>query len=301
MLDGQKTRCPHFSPRWGRHSCLPRKTATHLADRNVCPTGDTGSRGVAGGFRPGGNDVARRLRSRRMGRPARHPLLLCVAMGPPRPVAEHSRQPTRAIRQHANYGRRCSGCCSRCCLVVQASRLRRQPRRAATQGATAASAPLPTVDGKVLAVARPALSPLYRVFVPVDARQKPVGGRVYVPEAFYQELYRRAAPVEKPPAWLILGAVYRGDLDEGGRLRPACGRRAAGAIRSAGVRSGDSRAHSAANRRSESAARQRVARRPRDRTGMGARRRGLGIRGGRAGRLSPWRSRYVRRCVPPPD
>ena len=35
-----------------------------------------------------------------------------------------------------------------------------------------------------------------RVFVPVDDKQKPVGGKVYVPEAFYQELYRHAAPTE---------------------------------------------------------------------------------------------------------
>ncbi len=69
-----------------------------------------------------------------------------------------------------------------------------------------------TVEGKVSAVARPALSPLYRVFVPVDARRKPVGGKVYVPAAFYQELYRRSAPVEKPSAWMILAAVYSGEL-----------------------------------------------------------------------------------------
>ena len=29
----------HLSPRWGRHSCLPRERTTHLADKNVCPTG----------------------------------------------------------------------------------------------------------------------------------------------------------------------------------------------------------------------------------------------------------------------
>ena len=87
--------------------------------------------------------------------------------------------------------------------------------------------PLPTVDGKVSAAARPASSPLYRVFVPVDARQKPVGGKVYVPETFYQELYRHAVPVEKPPAWMIVGAVYRGDLTKEG----AAGRLAVGGLR----------------------------------------------------------------------
>jgi hypothetical protein len=86
------------------------------------------------------------------------------------------------------------------------------PTRAGETPAPQSSPPLPSVDGKVSAAARPASSPVYRVFVPVDARQKPVGGKVYLPEAFYQELYRHAAPVEKPPAWMILGAVYRGDL-----------------------------------------------------------------------------------------
>ncbi len=86
------------------------------------------------------------------------------------------------------------------------------PTRAGETPAPQLPPPLPSVDGKVSAVARPASSPIYRVFVPVDARQKAVGGKVYLPEAFYQELYRHAAPVEKPPAWMILGAVYRGDL-----------------------------------------------------------------------------------------
>jgi hypothetical protein len=86
---------------------------------------------------------------------------------------------------------------------------------------------LPTVDGKASAVARPVSSPPYRVFVPVDDQRKPVGGKVYVPEAFYQELYRHAAPVEKPPAWLIVGAVYRGDLTKEG----AAGQLAVGGLR----------------------------------------------------------------------
>ncbi len=111
--------------------------------------------------------------------------------------------------------------CGVCVSSVRAAEM------AALQATTAAPAPLPTVEGKVSAVARPASSPLYRVFVPVDARQKPVGGKLYVPEAFYQELYRRAAPVEKPPAWLILGAVYRGDLTK----EAVSGRLAVGRLR----------------------------------------------------------------------
>ena len=58
-----------------------------------------------------------------------------------------------------------------------------------------------------------AAPPMYRVLVPIDADKKPTGGKVYVPEPFYQELYRRAAaPAEKPQGWLILRATYRGVL-----------------------------------------------------------------------------------------
>ena len=60
---------------------------------------------------------------------------------------------------------------------------------------------------------RAAAPPMYRVLVPIDAKKKPTGGKVYVPEPLYQELYRRAAaPTEKPQGWLILGATYRGVL-----------------------------------------------------------------------------------------
>ncbi len=72
-----------------------------------------------------------------------------------------------------------------------------------------------------------AAAPAYRVFVPIDARRKPVGGKVYVPERFYQELHRHAAAAGKPPAWMILGATYRGDLTREG----AAGRMAAGNLR----------------------------------------------------------------------
>ncbi len=57
--------------------------------------------------------------------------------------------------------------------------------------------------------------PMHRVFVPVDANRKPAGGKVFVPEAFYKELYRRsAAPAQRPSAWLLCDAVYRGELTE---------------------------------------------------------------------------------------
>ncbi|MCC6123559.1 MAG: hypothetical protein IT426_01205 [Pirellulales bacterium] len=55
--------------------------------------------------------------------------------------------------------------------------------------------------------------PVYRVFVPTDAANKPVGDKVYVPESFYRELFRRAGAVsEKPLGWLLTSAVYRGAL-----------------------------------------------------------------------------------------
>ncbi len=56
-------------------------------------------------------------------------------------------------------------------------------------------------------------SPVYRVFVPTDAAKKPVGDKVFVPQGFYDELYRRAGKVSnKPRDWLLTSAVYRGSL-----------------------------------------------------------------------------------------
>ena len=53
--------------------------------------------------------------------------------------------------------------------------------------------------------------PMYRVLVPINDQKKPTGGRVYLPETFYQQLYRSAA-AEKPQGWMILNAAYRGVL-----------------------------------------------------------------------------------------
>ena len=51
------------------------------------------------------------------------------------------------------------------------------------------------------------------MFVPTDAAKKPVGDKVYLPESFYNELYRRARVVsEKPQGWLLTSAIYRGSL-----------------------------------------------------------------------------------------
>ncbi|MGA2063059.1 MAG: hypothetical protein ABSG67_21515, partial [Thermoguttaceae bacterium] len=54
----------------------------------------------------------------------------------------------------------------------------------------------------------------YRVFVPIDAENKPVGGKVYLPEKLFNELYRRAAEAKQEPrGWLLGSAVYRGSLE----------------------------------------------------------------------------------------
>jgi hypothetical protein len=91
------------------------------------------------------------------------------------------------------------------------------------------STPGSTVSGSVrlgafvLAIATGALAsaaargedpaPIYRVFVPIDAHQKPVGDKVYLPEPFYRQLHRRAAVAsEASQGWLILAATYRGVL-----------------------------------------------------------------------------------------
>ncbi len=53
----------------------------------------------------------------------------------------------------------------------------------------------------------------YRVFVPVDDQQRPVEGKLQVPEAFYRELHRRAAIREGGAAsWLLGDICYQGEL-----------------------------------------------------------------------------------------
>ncbi len=64
----------------------------------------------------------------------------------------------------------------------------------------------------------------YRVFIPIDAEKKPLGEKVYLPEEFYNELYRRANQAkEEPQGWLLGAALYRGSLvleAAAGRLTP---------------------------------------------------------------------------------
>ncbi len=55
----------------------------------------------------------------------------------------------------------------------------------------------------------------YAVFIPVDEHDQPTGGKYYLPEPFYEQLYRRAAlKAEKPQGWLIASAVYRAALSK---------------------------------------------------------------------------------------
>jgi hypothetical protein len=70
----------------------------------------------------------------------------------------------------------------------------------------------PPGPGDMPAEKRLAAPPLYRVLTPIDENKAPTGGKVYVSEPLYQELYHRAAAAENVPGWLIQAATYRGIL-----------------------------------------------------------------------------------------
>ena len=56
-------------------------------------------------------------------------------------------------------------------------------------------------------------TPTPLVFVPVDKQGQPTGGKYYVSEDFYSELWRRASLADqKPRGWLLNSATYRGRL-----------------------------------------------------------------------------------------
>jgi hypothetical protein len=78
----------------------------------------------------------------------------------------------------------------------------------------AASQAAPTEGSKGNAsgdAAEPA--PVYSVFVPVDARQQPEGGKVYIPKRLYQQLYQQAAAASgQPKGWLVTRCAYEGAL-----------------------------------------------------------------------------------------
>ncbi len=54
----------------------------------------------------------------------------------------------------------------------------------------------------------------FRVFFPIDDKKKPVGDKVFVPEALYEQMLRRSALVQNEPSGpLIESAIYRTVLD----------------------------------------------------------------------------------------
>jgi len=70
-----------------------------------------------------------------------------------------------------------------------------------------------TVRGAETAEKPAAPPPIYDVFVPLDEQQQPTGDRYFLPAEFYSQLHRRAvAATKEPQAWLIGGAIYRGEL-----------------------------------------------------------------------------------------
>ncbi len=90
------------------------------------------------------------------------------------------------------------------------------PRPGATAPASlpAGDSPATIAAQKPAEAKTPALvAPLYRVFVPTDERQNPVGDKLYVPQEFYRRLYRLAAGAsDEPRDWLITRGHYQGTL-----------------------------------------------------------------------------------------
>ncbi len=57
---------------------------------------------------------------------------------------------------------------------------------------------------------KPAHGEVHRVFIPVDDKNNPTGGKYQVPEVFYNELRRRAAAAtSEPQGWMLQSADYR--------------------------------------------------------------------------------------------
>jgi len=64
-----------------------------------------------------------------------------------------------------------------------------------------------------LLAAKPPMAEVHRVFIPVDAKNNPTGGKYQVPESFFAELRRHAAAATgEPQGWLLQSAGYRATL-----------------------------------------------------------------------------------------
>jgi hypothetical protein len=61
--------------------------------------------------------------------------------------------------------------------------------------------------------ARPPAPPVHRVFIPIDEKQQPTGGKYYVPQEIYNQLHRRGTvATDEPHGWLIKAGTYRGTV-----------------------------------------------------------------------------------------
>jgi hypothetical protein len=68
----------------------------------------------------------------------------------------------------------------------------------------------PDVDEKTQDETTQTPSTVHRVFVPVDADNRPVGAKVYVPEQWFQQLSRRASNANQQPGdWLLTRVGYQ--------------------------------------------------------------------------------------------
>jgi hypothetical protein len=122
------------------------------------------------------------------------------------------------------------------CLLVA---LARKPNFAAKSRGTSVSRELPSTLTNVVPYGAPVLVAIVlscagpvragqpqdalapqSVFIPVNDKQEPTGGKFLLSESFFSELYRRASMrAEKPQGWLIASATYRAALAEDVAIR----------------------------------------------------------------------------------
>jgi hypothetical protein len=80
-------------------------------------------------------------------------------------------------------------------------------------GVSIATCPVPSQAQPRPSEAKQAGGDVHSVFIPVDDKNNPTGGKYQVPEGFYAELRRRAAAATgEPQGWLLQSAGYRAAL-----------------------------------------------------------------------------------------